>query len=60
MIKLMPFILLPLTLCLTGCDFLSNAISDTWQTYKDNSEPFSPPEKNQWITVEGRARAYFD
>ncbi|MDC9591192.1 hypothetical protein PSI23_18330 [Xenorhabdus sp. XENO-10] len=53
MIKLIPFILLPLTLCLTGCDFLSNAISDSWQTYKDNSEPFSPPENNQWITVEG-------
>ncbi|WP_222941479.1 hypothetical protein [Xenorhabdus sp. TS4] len=52
------FILLtisPLILCLTGCEFISNTISNYWQTYKDKSEPFSPPEKNQWITVEGIA-----
>ncbi|MDC9580364.1 hypothetical protein PSI15_02040 [Xenorhabdus sp. PR6a] len=45
--------ILPLTLCLTGCEFISNAISSYWQTYNDKSEPFSPPENNQWITVEG-------
>ncbi|WP_434461032.1 hypothetical protein [Xenorhabdus bovienii] len=43
------------SLCLTGCDFLSNAISDSWHSYKDKSEPFSPPQENQWITVEGIA-----
>ncbi|MDX7989409.1 hypothetical protein FE392_19285 [Xenorhabdus sp. 12] len=38
---------------MTGCDFLSNSISGSWQTYKDKSEPFLPPKENQWITVEG-------
>ncbi|CBJ80631.1 MULTISPECIES: hypothetical protein [Xenorhabdus] len=47
--------ILPITLFLTGCEFISNAISSYWQTYNDKSEPFSPPENNQWITVEGIA-----
>ncbi|MDE9429120.1 hypothetical protein [Xenorhabdus bovienii] len=54
-IKFMPLTLLTLTLCLTGCDLLSNIISDTWHSYKNDAEPFSPPQKNQWITVEGIA-----
>ncbi|CDH35255.1 hypothetical protein [Xenorhabdus bovienii] len=54
-IKFISLILVPLCLCLTGCDFLSNAISDSWHSYKDKSEPFYPPQENQWITVEGIA-----
>ncbi|PHM49275.1 hypothetical protein [Xenorhabdus miraniensis] len=37
--------ILPLTLCLTGCEFISNTISSYWKTYKDKSESFLPPEK---------------
>ncbi|CCW29322.1 conserved hypothetical protein [Xenorhabdus nematophila F1] len=47
--------ILPITLCLTGCEFIFNTISSYWQTYNDKFKPFSPPEKNQWIIVEGIA-----
>ncbi|WP_340620287.1 hypothetical protein [Xenorhabdus siamensis] len=54
-IKLIPLILLPLTLCLSGCDFLSSAISESWNSYRNDANPFSPPQKNKWIIVEGIA-----
>ncbi|WP_338804367.1 hypothetical protein WDV76_02315 [Xenorhabdus griffiniae] len=52
-IKFMPLALLSLTVCLTGCDFLSSTISEHWSSYKNKSHPFSPPQENKWITVEG-------
>ncbi|MDE9438042.1 hypothetical protein KKI95_19600 [Xenorhabdus bovienii] len=52
-IKFMPLTLLPLTLCLTGCDFLSSIISESWHSYRNDANPFFPPQENKWITVEG-------
>ncbi|PHM69125.1 hypothetical protein Xkoz_03515 [Xenorhabdus kozodoii] len=52
-IKIMPFTLLSFTLCLTGCDFLSSTISESWHSYKNDANPFFPPQENKWITVEG-------
>jgi hypothetical protein len=52
-IKIIPLMLLPLTLCLSGCDFLSSAISESWHTYRNDADPFSPPQENKAIAVEG-------